>query len=123
VSPDRAISPRRGVPDGGLPPPAAEAAQRLNHSQSATSMLDSSSLLRLAAPHALSSAASVGSSQAVGGDGMSRVQSATLLGIDKQGGAGTGHELCMVEKEGRVWSRSTSGYCILMLARSIRTLA
>lgn len=96
VSPDRAVSPRRGVPDSGLLPPAAEAAQRLNHSKSAASMLDRSSLLRLAAPRALSSAASVGSSQAVVGDGMSRVPSATLLGTDKQGRAGTGHELCML---------------------------
>ena len=123
ASPDRAISPRRAGPNGGLPPPAAEAAQRLNRSESAASMLDSSSLLRLAAPRALSSAASIGSSQAVGAGGMSRVQSANSLRVAKHGQAGTGDELCMSYNEGGALCRLACDCGSLVIARSVRTSA
>ena len=109
-SPDRGTSPRHEGPDGGpppAPPPAVEAAQRLHRSGSAASMMDSVSVFRLAAPQALSSAASVGSSQAVaaggdaehhaGGGGISRVQSANSLhgaGL-KRGRPGTAGERCL----------------------------
>ena len=107
-SPERGTSPRRERPDGGQlprPPPAVEAAQLLNRSESAASMMDSVSMFRLAAPRALSSAASMGSSQAAAavgdaehraGGGMSRVQSACSLHgtTAKHGRAGTAGQCC-----------------------------